>query len=58
MRRPILAGLVAGAIVFAPAAAWAHVTIDPGTAPQGAADQELTFRVPNESDSASTTSWS
>ena len=55
MRRRAIAGLIAGTIMLAPAAAWAHVTVDPGEAPKGAADQELTFRVPNESDTASTT---
>jgi len=36
------------------AAASAHVTADPSTAPKGAGDQEFTFRVPNEEDKAST----
>ena len=32
----------------------AHVTPDPATAPKGAGDQAITFRVPNEMDNAST----
>jgi uncharacterized protein YcnI len=52
--RPLLAGLVAAALVLLwPAAASAHVTVDPDTAPRGAGDVVLTFRVPNELPSAS-----
>src|SRR4051794_8669459 len=54
MRRPLVAGLVALALVLVPAAAWAHVTISPGEAPKGGTDQEITLRVPNEDDTAST----
>jgi len=35
--------------------AWAHVTVAPDSAPQGASDIEITFRVPNEEPPASTT---
>jgi uncharacterized protein YcnI len=54
MIRRILATLtVVLALVFGTSlAAWAHVTVEPGTAPKGGADQELTFRVPNEDDKA------
>ena len=34
--------------------AWAHVTVHPETLPAGSSDVELTFRVPNERDNAST----
>ena len=34
----------------------AHVTPEPSTAPKGAGDQVITFRVPNEEDAASTVS--
>lgn len=54
MRRPLIAGLIAAAIVLSPAAAWAHITIEPGQAAKGAADQQLTFRVPNESETLKT----
>lgn len=54
MRRSFIAGLVATTVLLVPAAAWAHVTIDPGEAPKGGTDQEITLRVPNEDDSAST----
>jgi uncharacterized protein YcnI len=55
------ASVVAGAVVAAAAGvlmlatpAWAHVTVHPATIPAGASDIELTFRVPNERDDAST----
>lgn len=41
--------MVAGAI-----GASAHVTPDPSSAPKGAGDQAITFRIPNELDNAST----
>jgi len=47
-------GAILGAIVLAATSASAHVTVDPGTAPKGAGDQVLTFRVPNEMDNANT----
>jgi len=45
---------VAGAALAFPAAASAHVTVNPGTATQGGYTK-VTFRVPNEKDNASTT---
>ena len=48
-------GAIVGAIVVGASSASAHVTVDPGTAPKGAGDQVLTFRVPNEMDDANTT---
>jgi uncharacterized protein YcnI len=42
---------VAGALVWV-VPAWAHVTVHPDSAPAGAQDVELTFRVPNERDDA------
>lgn len=58
VRRRVLAagaalGAVVGALVLAGPAA-AHVTVDPETAPQGGYAR-VAFRVPNESDTASTT---
>ncbi|WP_426571177.1 YcnI family protein [Aquihabitans sp. McL0605] len=56
MVRRLLAvpAVVAVVIVGTGLAAWAHVTVDPGSAPKGGTDQELTFRVPNEDNTAST----
>ena len=48
-------GAIVGAIVVGASSASAHVTVDPGTAPKGAGDEVLTFRVPNEMDNANTT---
>jgi uncharacterized protein YcnI len=45
---------VAAVTVFG-APAWAHVTISPSSLPQGTDDAILTFRVPNESSTASVT---
>jgi len=47
-------GLAAGLVLATAGVAAAHVTLDPDTAPQGASDLRITFRVPNESDTAST----
>ncbi|MDT0476022.1 YcnI family protein [Streptomyces sp. DSM 41014] len=47
--------LAAAAVVAAPGAASAHVTVHPESYPEGATDGVLTFRVPNEEDTASTT---
>jgi uncharacterized protein YcnI len=44
-----------GLVVFAAGPAAAHVEIDPGSAPKGSSTT-FSFRVPNEKDSASTTS--
>ena len=51
--------LAAGAIVVGLVTAWAgvasaHVTVDPESAPKGAGDETITFRVPNEIDGANT----
>ena len=51
--------LTAGVIVVGIVGAWAgvasaHVTTDPESAPKGASDQTITFRVPNEMDNANT----
>lgn len=47
-------GLVVGAVFLLGAPAWAHVSISPPSAPKGS-DAVLSFNVPNESASASTT---
>ncbi|MEU7326759.1 YcnI family protein [Streptomyces griseoviridis] len=47
--------LAAAAVVAAAGAASAHVTVHPESYPEGATDGVLTFRVPNEEDTASTT---
>jgi periplasmic copper chaperone A len=49
-----LAAVASACLVLLAAPSWAHVEIDPATATQGT-EVELSFRVPNESDSASTT---
>ncbi|HEY2815202.1 MAG TPA: YcnI family protein [Acidimicrobiales bacterium] len=48
-----VAALAAGAIVTLASPAFAHVTVDPSSAPKGG-DTTLTFRVPNEMDNANT----
>ncbi|MBV6703400.1 YcnI family protein [Kitasatospora aureofaciens] len=54
-RRAAAAAVLAGAAVLATAVpAFAHVTVQPGTAPQGGFPA-VAFRVPDESDTASTT---
>ncbi len=53
-RRFVFGGLVLGLLVFMAAPAWAHVTVAPGSAEKGATDQQITFRVPNEEQSATT----
>jgi uncharacterized protein YcnI len=54
MVRRTVGGVVAAVVVLAwSAAAWAHVTVQPGEAPKGSFSQ-LSFRVPNERDDAST----
>lgn len=50
----ILAAVVAACLVLLAAPGWAHVTVDPGEATQGGYTA-LSFRVPNETDSTSTT---
>jgi uncharacterized protein YcnI len=54
-RRIVFSGLVVALLVFMAAPAWAHVTITPDTAEKGGSDVEISFRVPNEEDTASTT---
>jgi uncharacterized protein YcnI len=51
-----VAGLlvVVAALVISAPTAWAHVTVHPETLPAGTSDVEITFRVPNERDSANT----
>jgi uncharacterized protein YcnI len=57
MLRRILgaSALAMGLVCAAALPAWAHVTVAPDSAPQGASDVEITFRVPNEEPPASTT---
>jgi uncharacterized protein YcnI len=54
LRRVGVAGLVIGAVLLVAGPAWAHVTISPASAPKGS-DAVLSFNVPDESESASTT---
>ena len=54
MKKSALAALTAAAVLAAPAAAQAHVTIQPDTAPAGGFTR-LDVRVPNERDDAGTT---
>jgi uncharacterized protein YcnI len=49
-----LAAVCTACLVLVAAPGWSHVTVDPGSAVQGG-DTALSFRVPTESDSASTT---
>ncbi|WP_042366582.1 YcnI family copper-binding membrane protein [Streptacidiphilus neutrinimicus] len=53
-RLAVPATLAAGAVLLIAGPASAHVTVQPGQATAGAADQVFAFRVPNESDTAST----
>ncbi|EST35144.1 YcnI family protein [Streptomyces roseochromogenus] len=56
LRRAATVTLTAGAaVLLAAGAACAHVTVHPDSYAKGATDGVLTFRVPNEEDSASTT---
>jgi uncharacterized protein YcnI len=56
LRRTVLVGTLAATGVLAAAgAAFAHVTVHPGSYEKGATDGTLTFRVPNEEDTAGTT---
>jgi uncharacterized protein YcnI len=52
MRRGVIAIVLAAVIWGWATPAWAHVTIDPSSVPQGSGDAVLTFRVPNESAAA------
>ncbi|WP_236653433.1 YcnI family copper-binding membrane protein [Streptacidiphilus melanogenes] len=53
-RLAVPATLAAGAVLLIAGPASAHVTVQPDQATAGAADQVFAFRVPNESDTAST----
>jgi uncharacterized protein YcnI len=53
MRHPVAAAAAAGAVLLLPAAAQAHVTVQPSEAPAGSFTV-LAVRVPDESDGAST----
>lgn len=54
-RAGTVAALAATTVLLAAGAASAHVTVHPQSYAKGATDGVLTFRVPNEEDSASTT---
>jgi uncharacterized protein YcnI len=54
LRRFGLSGMVIGIVLFAASPAWAHVTVSPDEASAGSFTT-LSFKVPNESDSATTT---
>lgn len=54
-RAGVVTALAAVGVLAAAGAASAHVTIHPDSYAKGATDGALTFRVPNESDTASTT---
>ncbi|MEU4680468.1 YcnI family protein [Micromonospora sp. NPDC023737] len=54
VRGLVTVGVAAFLVGLLPAAAFAHVTVNPGTATQGGY-AALTFRIPTESDDASTT---
>ncbi|MEU6223764.1 YcnI family protein [Streptomyces sp. NPDC047042] len=54
-RAGVVAALAAAGVLAAAGAASAHVTVHPESYAKGATDGVLTFRVPNEEDTASTT---
>ncbi|MET7696688.1 YcnI family protein [Streptomyces sp. NPDC005485] len=54
-RAGLVAALTTAGVLAAAGAAFAHVTVHPGSYAKGATDGVLTFRVPNEEDTASTT---
>ncbi|MFF4210233.1 YcnI family protein [Streptomyces sp. NPDC001796] len=54
-RATTVAALAAAGVLTAAGAAFAHVTVHPETYAKGATDGVLTFRVPNEEDTAATT---
>ncbi|WP_432186074.1 YcnI family copper-binding membrane protein [Streptomyces sp. Tue6028] len=54
-RAGVVAALSTAGVLTAAGAAFAHVTVHPESYPKGATDGVLTFRVPNEEDTASTT---
>jgi MYXO-CTERM domain-containing protein len=47
--------LVVGLVLVGAIPAWAHVTVEPSSAPKGGSDIEIGFRVPNEEAKANTT---
>ena len=49
----MVASLIVAGVVFSAYPAWAHVEIDPASAPKGST-QTWAFRVPNEEQNAST----
>ncbi|GGU32173.1 YcnI family copper-binding membrane protein [Streptomyces violascens] len=56
IRRTATLGILSTAgVLLTAGGAWAHVTVQPGTAAPGATDQAVSFRVPNEEDQAGTT---
>ncbi|MFJ8310349.1 MULTISPECIES: YcnI family protein [unclassified Streptomyces] len=54
-RTGLVAALASAGVLAAAGAAFAHVTVHPGSYAKGATDGTLTFRVPNEEDNAGTT---
>ena len=54
-RIAVVIGVLAVGVIASAAPAWAHVTVAPDSAPKGASDVEIAFRVPNEEATASTT---
>ncbi|MCX4591924.1 YcnI family protein [Streptomyces sp. NBC_01549] len=54
-RAGVVAALTTAGVLTAASAAFAHVTVHPESYAKGATDGVLTFRVPNEEDTASTT---
>jgi len=54
-RMAVFLGVVIIGIAASALPAWAHVTVDPTTAPKGGSDVEIAFRVPNEESTASVT---
>jgi len=54
-RAGVVTGLTAAGVLAAAGSAFAHVTVHPESYAKGATDGVLTFRVPNEEDTASTT---
>ena len=54
LRKLTFTGIVGAAVLGWAAPALAHVTVAPESAPKGAADVQLTFRVPSEEDSPTT----
>ncbi|WP_405925557.1 YcnI family protein [Streptomyces sp. NBC_00035] len=54
-RAGLVVGLATAGVLAAAGAAFAHVTVHPESYAKGATDGVLTFRVPNEEDTASTT---